>query len=58
MGLGGGTYGREAMDWADREICSRWFARKDMLRARVRVGVRVIRGPGRGRGRGYGEGVP
>jgi hypothetical protein len=25
------TYGREAMDWADREICSRWFERNDMI---------------------------
>lgn len=26
-----GTYGSEAMDWADRDICSRWFERNDMF---------------------------
>ena len=26
-----GTYGREAMDWADRVICSRWLERNDMF---------------------------
>lgn len=27
----GGAYGREAMDWAEKEICSRWLDRSDML---------------------------
>jgi len=25
------SYGREAMDWAENEICSRWLDRSDML---------------------------
>lgn len=30
MELRVGTYGSEAMDWADKDICSRWFERNDM----------------------------